>query len=84
MLITNDKNIADQQSLRGRALTVVALPHNRRRPILERIDDILDTIRRSEPGAHIAIDLDGTRTLRRERAGEIVIEALPPVAAFSF
>lgn len=83
VLVTNDKNMAEQQNLSGFRLAIVALPHNRRRPIVERADDIEDTVRRAEPGTHVVVHLDGTRTMRRVRAGEIAIEHLPPVAAFT-
>ena len=33
VLLTNDKNMASQQNLRGRTVAVVALPTNRRSPI---------------------------------------------------
>ncbi len=84
ILVTNDKNIADQQSLHGRRLTVIALPHNRRRAILERADDVADTIRRAGPGAHIVIELDGTRTVRRLVGGQLVVEQFPTVPHFRF
>ncbi|MFG5120274.1 hypothetical protein [Methylorubrum sp. POS3] len=84
MLVTNDKNIADQQSLHGRRLTVVALPHNRRRAILERADDVVDTLRRAGPGEHIVIEIDGTRTVRRLVAGELIIERLPALPNFQY
>ncbi|ARO53190.1 MULTISPECIES: hypothetical protein [Methylorubrum] len=84
VLVTNDKNIADQQSLQGKRLAVVALPHNRRRAIIERIEDIADTLRRANPGEHIVIEIDGTRTIRRIVDGSVVEERLPAVATFRF
>lgn len=84
MLVTNDKNIADQQSLQGKRLAVVALPHNRRRAIIERIEDVADTLRRANPGEHIVIEIDGTRTIRRIVDGAVVEERLPAVATFRF
>lgn len=84
VLVTNDKNIADQQNLQGKRLAVLALPHNRRRAIIERLEDIADTLRRADPGEHIVIEIDGTRTIRRLVGGEAVIERLPPVSAFRF
>ncbi|ACK85327.1 hypothetical protein [Methylorubrum extorquens] len=84
VLVTNDKNIADQQSLQGKRLAVVALPDNRRRAIIERIEDIADTLRRANPGEHIVIEIDGTRTIRRIVDGSVVEERLPAVATFRF
>lgn len=84
VLVTNDKNIADQQSLQGKRLAVVALPHNRRRAIIERIEDIADTLRRANPGEHIVIEIDGTQTIRRIVDGSVVEERLPAVATFRF
>ncbi|MFD0937884.1 hypothetical protein [Methylobacterium trifolii] len=82
VLVTNDKNIADQQSLRGRNIAVVALPHNRRRPIVERVDDIADTIRRAEPGQHVVMGLDGSRMVVRATATGPVTQAMPAVPPF--
>jgi hypothetical protein len=82
VLVTNDKNMASQQGLKGRTIAIVALPHNRRRPILERADDVADTIRRAVPGAHIVVEWNGTRTMRRMVDGAGVTEMLPPVAPF--
>ncbi len=84
VLVTNGKNIADQQSLQGKRLAVVALPHSRRRAIIERIEDIADTLRRANPGEHIVIEIDGPRTIRRIVDGSVVEERLPAVATFRF
>ena len=50
MLLTTDKNIANQQSLKGRSVAVVALPLNWRAAVMARVDDIADTVLRSRPG----------------------------------
>ncbi|MCE7028988.1 hypothetical protein LZD57_13395 [Jiella sp. CBK1P-4] len=63
VLVTNDKNIASQQSLRGKKVAVVALPLNRRRQIVERADDVADTVRRSRPACR---DEDGWNTQCQE------------------
>lgn len=84
VLLTNDRNIASQQSLHGRNIAVVALPHNKRRLILERADDIADTIRRAGPGQHVVMMLDGTRAVIRTDKGGTVREELPPVPPFRF
>ena len=82
VLVTNDKNIADQQSLTGRNIAVVALPLNRRAAVMARVDDIADTIRRAKPGQHVAIGLDGRRSTR-SLVGGLMIEAdLPSVPPF--
>lgn len=65
LLLTNDRNMAGQQNLRGRRIAVVALPLNKRRPILERVDDIADTIRRARAGWHVVMYRDGRRIATR-------------------
>lgn len=82
VLLTNDKNMASQQSLKGRSVAVVALPLNRRAAVMTRVDDIADTVRRARPGQHVAIGLDGTRTATMVVAGRTVVEDWPDVAPF--
>lgn len=82
LLLTNDKNIADQQSLKGRAVAVVALPLNRRAAIMARIDDIVDTIRRAKPGQHVVMGLDGSRRVRIIVDGRTIEERLPDLPSF--
>ncbi|MCJ2092450.1 hypothetical protein MKK67_08060 [Methylobacterium sp. J-072] len=82
VLVTNDKNIADQQSLAGRTLTVVALPLNRRSAVMARVADIADTIRRTAPGQHVTMSLDGRRLVRSIAGGLLVEEAWPSVPPF--
>ena len=83
MLVTNDKNMADQQSLAGRTLAIVALPLNRRSSVMARVDDIADTIRRTKPGQHVSIGLDGTRKARSLVGGRSVTEDLPNISPFA-
>ncbi|WP_237476668.1 DUF5615 family PIN-like protein [Lichenibacterium dinghuense] len=83
-VLTNDKNISDQNSLRDRPLAVVALPHNRRRPILDRVDDVADTLRRAQPHQHIVIGLDGSRIVTSMTGGRAVTESLPALKPFEF
>ena len=64
ILVTNDKNMSNQQSLRGRALAVVALPTNRRSVIIARVEDIADTLRRAGAGQHVVIETTGFRVAR--------------------
>lgn len=82
VLLTNDKNIANQQSLKGSTLAVVALPLNRRSAVMARVDDICDTIRNSKAGQHVVMGLDGSRRAKMVVAGETVVEDLPSVAPF--
>lgn len=82
-LLTNDKNIANQQSLRGRRIAVVALPHNRRSTIIGRAADIVDTLRLAPPGRHVVMEWDGRRTVTYLLDGVEVREQLPPIQPFS-
>ncbi|MCJ2056003.1 hypothetical protein MKL09_05510 [Methylobacterium sp. J-048] len=83
VLVTNDKNIGDQQSLAGRTLTVVALPLNRRSAVMARVADIADTIRRTAPGQHVAMTLDGRRCVRSLVGGLLVEAEWPSVPPFA-
>ncbi len=83
VLVTNDKNMAFQQSLRNRSLAVVALPSNRRNTILGRVEDIADSIRRAVPGCHVVMDRNGTRALRRYDGHAWIVDPLPPLRPFS-
>ena len=82
VLLTNDKNIAFQQSLKGARVAVVALPLNRRSAVLARAADIAETIRRAAPGRHLLMNLDGTRTMRGFEGDRLVVADLPPVPTF--
>ncbi len=82
VLLTNDKNIANQQSLNGREIAVVALPLNRRAAIMARVADIVDTIRRAKPGQHTVMGLDGSRLVRIIVGGHAVEERLPDLPTF--
>jgi hypothetical protein len=83
ILLTNDKNMASQQSLKGRRLAVVALPTSRRATIMSRVDDIIDTLERAAPGQHVVIDLDGSRTARSVGPdGRTAVEDWPRVLPF--
>ena len=79
VLLTNDKNMADQQSLEGKSLAVVALPLNRRAAVMARVGDIADTIRRAKPGQHVVMGLDGTRFATIATGGEVIVEEMPRV-----
>jgi hypothetical protein len=84
VLLTNDKNIASQQSLRGRRVAVVALPHNKCRTILERVDDIADALMSAKPGRHIVMMVGGTRIASWVEEGSSIWEELPPLPRFRF
>jgi predicted nuclease of predicted toxin-antitoxin system len=85
VLITNDKNMANQQSLKGKRLAVVALPTNKRSIVMERVDDIVDTVKSARSGDHVIIGIDGPRIVRRVATdGEIDIQDLPAVPPFSW
>lgn len=83
VLLTNDKNIASQQNLSGRSLAIVALPHNRQPDILQRADDIADTILRARPGQHVLMAWDGSRTVIEIVDGRAVQTPMPPVRPFA-
>jgi hypothetical protein len=59
VLITNDKNIYAQQNLRGRNLSIVVLPTNLRRQVMERAAEIIDAVNRIKPQQYIEIELGG-------------------------
>ena len=82
VLLANDKNMAFQQSLKGAAVAVVALPSNRRSVVLARSADIAETIRLASPGRHLLMTLDGTRTVRGFEGGTFVVADRPPVPTF--
>lgn len=83
VLLTNDKNMSTQLSLRGRAIAVVALPTNRRSTILSRLDDVMDTLRRVRPGQHVVIDTTGARQARSVGPdGQSLVVDFPDVAPF--
>jgi len=61
ILITSDKNIYAQQNLRGRNLSIIVLPTNRRRQVMERAADVVDTINRIKLRQYVVIELNGRR-----------------------
>ena len=82
VLITNDRNMAYQQNLAARSIAVLALPSNKLRTIIARTDDIADTVGRAVPGAHLIMNMDGTRVLRRSIGRNATVETLPPLRPF--
>jgi len=82
VLITNDQSIYSQQNLRGRRLAIVVIPTNLRRPIMERADDVVDTISRVEPGQYVVIELSGLRPVIDYNAPEIETSQMPSIQPF--
>lgn len=62
-LLTSDKNMRFQQSLRGRRLAVIVLPSNRRSVIADRVADIAATIELALSGYYIVVDASGRRSV---------------------
>ena len=84
VLLSNDKNLIFQLNLATVRIAIVTLPNNRRRSLIARSEDIADTVRRTLPRQFAAMEADGRRTVRRLGAtGEIIVEAMPPLAPFN-
>jgi hypothetical protein len=81
-LLTNDRNMAQQTHLRGKAIAVVALPSNRVSVIMGRVRDIAATILQAEPGQHVVMALDGRRTVRQHSEGAVIDGELPALLPF--
>ncbi len=81
-LLTNDRNMANQTSLIGRNISVVALPSNKVSVIRDRAADIANTIRQSAPGQHIVMDMDGSRSVRQSGRDGVAQVQLQPVSPF--
>ena len=63
VLVTSDKNIHSQQNLRGRRLSIVVLPTNLRRQVMERAGAVVDVIAQIQPGQYVVIELNGQSTV---------------------
>jgi hypothetical protein len=57
VLITNDKNIYAQQNLSGRNLSIIVLPTNLRRQVMERAADIVAALNEIKPRQYGVIEL---------------------------
>ncbi len=79
ILITSDKNIYAQQNLRGRNLSVIVLPTNLRRLVMERAADIVDTIGRIKPRQYVVIEFGGRRLVFDFDAPGAAPADIPPV-----
>jgi predicted nuclease of predicted toxin-antitoxin system len=63
VLITSDKNIYAQQNLRGRTISIIVLPTNLRRLVMERAADVIAALREIKPRQYVFIESDGSRTV---------------------
>jgi len=63
VLITSDKNIYAQQNLRGCNLSIIVLPTNLRRQVMERADDVIVALREVKPRQYVVIEFDGRRSV---------------------
>jgi hypothetical protein len=79
ILITSDKNIYAQQNLRGRDLSIIVLPTNRRRQVMERAADIIDTINRTRPRQYVVIEINGQRPVFDFDGPGVPSSEMPPV-----
>ncbi len=64
LLITADQNIYAQQKLAGRPLSILVLPFNRRRDVLDLAPPIQELLSRAEMGSYVVINRDRTVTTR--------------------
>ena len=77
-LITNDKNIYTQQNLRGRNLSIIVLPTNLRRHVMQRAADIVDSLNQIKPRQVIVIEPTGHRLLFEFDAPDRAPIEMPP------
>jgi predicted nuclease of predicted toxin-antitoxin system len=61
VLVTNDKNIVAQQNLRGRKISLLVLPTNLRRQVLELAPEVISAIRKMRPGQYLVLEPDADR-----------------------
>jgi hypothetical protein len=79
VLITSDQNIYAQQNLRGRSLSIVVLPTNRRRHVMERVADIVDTLNRIDRRQYVVLERSGRRQLLDYDIADATFGEMPPV-----
>jgi hypothetical protein len=79
VLITSDQNIHAQQNLRGRNLSIIVLPTNLRRHVMERVADIVDTLNRIERRQYVVIERSGRRQVTDYDLPNVVFREMPPV-----
>ena len=63
ILITSDKNMYAQQNLRRRNLSIIVLPTNLRRQVMERVADVIDTLNHIKPRQYVVLEMNGQRTI---------------------
>jgi predicted nuclease of predicted toxin-antitoxin system len=63
VLITSDKNIYPQQNLRGRNISIIVLPTNLRRQVMERAADVIAALKEIKPRQYVVIETDGRRSV---------------------
>jgi predicted nuclease of predicted toxin-antitoxin system len=65
VLITSDKNIYAQQNLRDRNISIIVLPTNLRRQVMERAGDVIAALKEIKPRQYVVIETDGSRSVSR-------------------
>ncbi len=63
VLITNDKNIYTQQNLRECNVSIIVLPTNLRRQVMERAADMIAALKEIRPRQYVVIEVDGRRSV---------------------
>jgi hypothetical protein len=79
VLITSDQSIYAQQNLRGRKLSIIVLPTNLRRHVMERVADIVDTLTRIGPRQYVVIERSGRRQVLDYDLSDVAFAEMPPV-----
>jgi hypothetical protein len=57
ILLTADKNLAYQQNLAGRKISIVALGRNRWSLIQPELDRIVDAVKHAQPGSYTLVEI---------------------------
>jgi predicted nuclease of predicted toxin-antitoxin system len=65
VLVTNDKNIYAQQNLRELNISIIVLPTNLRREVMERAADVIAALKEIRPRQYVVIEIDGRRSVAR-------------------
>ena len=82
VLVTSDKHIYAQQNLRGRKLSIIVLPTNLRRHVMQRAADVADTIRRIAPAQYVVIEPSGARPVIDYNSSTAATSEMPGVTPF--
>lgn len=83
VLVTSDQSIAAQQNLHERKISIVVLPTNLRRHVMQRAPDVADTINRIEPGQYVVIERSGARRVINYVTGATETAEMPAVMPFA-